>query len=97
MALGWTGDNYTVKGEDVPNMGDDITSFQLKTDPSGGPSDMYMDFEQNVGVNKYQYVPENLPAGRIFLGAWKLIYDGSNQGYTGFFKKPGYYNTEYGD
>ncbi|MEI3478928.1 MAG: hypothetical protein V8Q84_07250 [Bilophila sp.] len=23
-------------------------------------------------------------------------YDGSNQGYTGFFKKPGYYDTKYG-
>ena len=85
MALGWTGDNYTVKGDDVPDMGDDITSFQIKTDlPSAAL------------VPGYDYVPANLPAERIFLGAWKMIYDGSNQGYTGFFKKPGYYDTEYG-
>ena len=94
MALGWTGDNYTVKGDDVPDMGDDITSFQIKTDPNGGG--LYMGFNGKMGVENYQYVPENLPAERIFLGAWKLIYDGSNQGYTGFFKKPGYYDTKYG-
>lgn len=94
MALGWTGDNYTVKSDDVPDMGDDITSFQLKTDPNGGG--IYMGFNGKMGVENYQYVPENLPADRIFLGAWKLIYDGSNQGYTGFFKNPGYYDTKYG-
>lgn len=30
------------------------------------------------------------------MGAWKIIYDGSNQGYTGYFKTPGYYDPEYG-
>ncbi|MDE5681806.1 MAG: hypothetical protein K2I05_05705, partial [Mailhella sp.] len=34
---------------------------------------------------------KELPADRIFLGAWKVIYDGSNQGYTGFFGQKGYY------
>lgn len=89
MALGWTGKNYTVKGDDVPDMGADITSFKLKTDSNGG-SNYY------PSIEAFQYVPENLPKDYIFLGAWKMIYDGSNQGYTGFFKKPGYYDPAYG-
>ena len=32
-----------------------------------------------------------MPEGRIWMGSWKLIFDGSNQGYTGWFKYPGYY------
>ncbi len=40
--------------------------------------------------------PEGLPADRIFLGTWKFVYDGSNQGYTGYFKKPGYWNPSFG-
>lgn len=34
----------------------------------------------------------SLPQGRLFLGAWKEVYDGSNQGYTGYFKHPGYWD-----
>ena len=40
--------------------------------------------------------PEGLPADRIFLGTWKFVYDGSNQGYTGYFKSPGYWDPGYG-
>ena len=29
--------------------------------------------------------------GKVFLGAWKLMCDGSPQGYTGWMKYPGYY------
>lgn len=40
--------------------------------------------------------PKGLPADRIFLGAWKFVYDGSNQGYTGYFKTPGYWDPAWG-
>lgn len=40
--------------------------------------------------------PEGLPADRVFMGAWKFVYDGSNQGYTGYFKSPGYWDPAYG-
>lgn len=35
---------------------------------------------------------EPLPENRIFLGAWKILFDGSPQGYTAWLKAPGYYN-----
>ncbi|HJD96098.1 amidohydrolase [Mailhella massiliensis] len=35
---------------------------------------------------------QGLPEGRIFLGAWKILFDGSPQGYTAWLKAPGYYN-----
>lgn len=31
---------------------------------------------------------------RIFLGAWKQFYDGSPQGYTALFKRPGYWDKQ---
>ncbi len=40
--------------------------------------------------------PEGLPANHIFMGTWKFVYDGSNQGYTGYFKAPGYWNPAWG-
>ena len=33
-----------------------------------------------------------LPENRLFLGAWKLLFDGSPQGYTAWLKSPGYYD-----
>ena len=35
-----------------------------------------------------------LPEQRVFLGAWKLLEDGSPQGYTAWMKKPGYYDWD---
>lgn len=37
-------------------------------------------------------VPSGLPDGMLFLGAWKLLFDGSPQGYTAWLKSPGYYD-----
>ena len=65
---------------DTPAMGADITSLDLK----GVPAQMN------------GKAPEGLPAERIFMGAWKIIYDGSNQAYTGYFKTPGYYDPSFG-
>ena len=31
---------------------------------------------------------------RVFLGAWKQFYDGSPQGYTALFKRPGYWDKQ---
>ena len=41
-----------------------------------------------VGQNDPSALPENY----LLFGAWKQIYDGSNQGYTGYFKHPGYWD-----
>ena len=64
---------------DSPAKGSDITSLSLK----------------GVSAQMGGKAPEGLPANRFFMGAWKIIYDGSNQGYTGYFKTPGYYDPEY--
>lgn len=65
---------------DTPAKGSDITSLSLK----------------GVSAEMGGVAPEGLPPNRIFMGAWKIIYDGSNQGYTGYFKTPGYYDPGYG-
>ena len=46
---------------------------------------------KNIAINAK--APEGLPENHIFMGAWKFIYDGSNQGYTGYFKSPGYWDV----
>ena len=37
-------------------------------------------------------VPSNLPSDYLMLGAYKLLFDGSPQGYTAWMKSPGYYD-----
>lgn len=37
-------------------------------------------------------VPSGLPANTLMLGAHKIIFDGSPQGYTAWMKRPGYYD-----
>ena len=36
--------------------------------------------------------PASLPENYLLFGSWKQVYDGSNQGYTGWFKRPGYWD-----
>ncbi|WP_303237857.1 amidohydrolase [uncultured Bilophila sp.] len=80
--IGWTGAKLdTPPAGPEGTMGGDITSFSLK----GIPAEMG------------GQAPKGLPAERIFMGAWKIIYDGSNQAYTGYFKTPGYYDPSFGD
>lgn len=38
--------------------------------------------------------PANLPAGMFLLAPWKMFLDGSPQGYTAWFKDPGYYDWD---
>jgi len=81
MALGWM-DVKKAPGENVPKTGDDITMI-------------------NIGhLESLMGAPEgsmSTPAGldakdRIFLGAWKFIFDGSPQAYTAWMKNPGFYD-----
>ena len=51
----------------------------------------------NVGGDLTRFVagkndPSALPENYLLFGSWKQIYDGSNQGYTGYFKHPGYWD-----
>lgn len=47
-------------------------------------------------ISNYKNTGARLPEGRLWFGNWKIIFDGSNQGYTGWFKYPGYYIPEAG-
>lgn len=67
-----------VPGTDVPNVGADITDLDMTKYPGYGA---YM-----------PSVPEGIDKERIFLGAWKFIFDGSPQAYTAWMKNPGFYD-----
>lgn len=63
------------------------------------PVDMHLDGSSAVPVgadvtsrNVGQNVPANLPANMVLHGAHKLLFDGSPQGYTAWFKSPGFYD-----
>lgn len=78
--MGWSstsGIAYDVPG--ALKNGDDITSHSLPAVPAAKLPAMP--------------APEGLPEDYLFFGHWKFIYDGSNQGYTGWFKGPGYYDS----
>ena len=45
-------------------------------------------------LNAGKDVPQNLPANQLLFGAWKIIFDGSPQGYTAWMKKPGFYDWD---
>lgn len=86
--LGWTGAPETING----------VTFALPNAPANGPN-----AGSDISNFFYPVPPAGLTPGaaispnRIFLGSWKLIFDGSNQGYTGWFKNPGYYKEHGSD
>lgn len=51
-----------------------------------------MDARGEVRLEGEVPIPGELPSGMLFLGAWKLLFDGSPQGYTAWLKAPGYYD-----
>ncbi len=65
-------------------VGEDITRYPVRICSSDAP-------ERDAAWREIP-VPAGLPSGRVFLGAWKLLFDGSPQGYTAWFKAPGYYD-----
>lgn len=77
--MGWSSSSgiaYDVPG--TLKNGDDITGYSLPAVPAA----------QLPAIP----APANMPENHLFFGHWKFIYDGSNQGYTGWFKSPGYYD-----
>lgn len=81
--LGWkstSGTAYDDFSEALP-IGSDITSLDVSV------------FDMLTGNKTADLpAPEGLPANRLFLSAWKIIFDGSPQGYTAWLKNPGYYD-----
>lgn len=55
-------------------------------DPSSAP-------QVGDDLTNHNYAGGRLPDDIVLFGNWKMVYDGSNQGYTGYFKDPGYYDV----
>ena len=86
--LGWKQDQaewgkmlFFADGSNGVPMGTDITSFDV-----ANYTNMQGDAPDSVTP-----APEGLPENRVFLGAWKIIFDGSPQAYTAWMKSPGNY------
>ncbi len=78
-----------------PKAGDDISAWNADM-ANAGPGAEAADTTLAHQIYQKQQTGE-LPLDRIFLGSWKMIYDGSNQGYTGFFGQRGYYQLPDGN
>ena len=63
-------------------------------DPFTDGSDALQAGADLTSLNAGKDVPENLPANQLLFGAWKIIFDGSPQGYTAWMKKPGFYDWD---
>lgn len=87
-SLGWTGADY-LDGTNAVKIGTDISDLHLSV--SGYPLES-METQLN---SKYSDIADQVASlngkNMVFLGAWKLMCDGSPQGYTGWMKYPGYY------
>lgn len=87
--LGWTGTDY-LDGSNAIKIGSDISNLHV--------TQMGYELDVTNGATGAAYVNEIVPQldklqgkNKVILGAWKLMCDGSPQGYTGWMKYPGYY------
>lgn len=73
---------------------DASTAVKTGADITRLPTTVYGVDPQTGAVDKETVfpVPAGLPSDRLLLGAWKLLFDGSPQGYTAWLKAPGYYH-----
>ena len=87
-SLGWTGADF-LDGTHAVQIGTDISDRHLSV--YGAPLET---LEDTFG-SKYSDIADRVASlqgkNMVFLGAWKLMCDGSPQGYTGWMKYPGYY------
>lgn len=94
-ALGWkdTGASRHA-GDGVPLFDDAASAVKTGEDITRRGTAVYgIDPHTGTGFKETDIpAPEGLPSERLFLGAWKLLFDGSPQGYTAWLKAPGYYN-----
>ena len=93
-ALGWK-ENATASGssgEDGIRFADASGAVCVGADITHHAVRVCSEASGNTACTEEIPVPAGLPSERLFLGAWKLLFDGSPQGYTAWFKAPGYYN-----
>lgn len=93
--LGWGGGLDFLDGSNAVPIGADISALHVTTldmDDRGTvlsttPKELSDEYKNFITQNRDQLEGKN----KVFLGAWKLMCDGSPQGYTGWMKYPGYY------
>ena len=93
-ALGWRQDGAPTRpGEARPLFSDATSAVKTGRDITRRSTPVYgMDPSSGAPVKQKEILaPGELPSGRLLLGAWKLLFDGSPQGYTAWLKDPGYY------
>ena len=86
-ALGWIGTDYR-DATNAKKIGEDISGLHVTALTDSGVTINY-----ELADPTYKNVVPHLGEfqNKVFLGAWKLMCDGSPQGYTGWMKYPGYY------
>lgn len=96
--LGWSDGVDYRDGSKAKPIGADIsalhvTTLDMKIDQNTGeilsatPKELSDEYKDFITQNRDQLEGKN----KVILGAWKLMCDGSPQGYTGWMKYPGYY------
>ena len=97
-ALGWANNlnadfptDVYADGSNAIKTGSDITSLPVVQYLNKSGSIVGIPYE-DIDSDYAAVGKAKLPEQRIFLGAWKLLDDGSPQGYTAWMKKPGYYD-----
>ena len=100
-ALGWK--DTTGNAPEATRFADGTGSYKTGADITSLPVVLYnKDASGNIVGTPYEMLDPGyaevgqaeLPEQRVFLGAWKLLEDGSPQGYTAWMKKPGYYDWD---
>ncbi len=81
-AKDFDGSERYLDGTGTPKTGADISNQVINVEYP----DYQIMYPMNIGV--CGKIPEN----RLFLGAWKFIFDGSPQAYTAWMKSPGNYD-----
>ncbi len=93
-ALGWdAATGFTTRTADTVDTHTDLTGYNVPEVPASTPPAIA------GALTLLGYASSVAPAGlaedkpdHLLLSSWKLFVDGSNQGYTGWFKKTGYYD-----
>ena len=87
-SVGWSGTDY-LDGSNALGIGTDISDLHVAV--YGKP----LESVESAFSSKYSDIAGRVGSlagkNKVFLGAWKLMCDGSPQGYTGWMKYPGYY------
>lgn len=85
-ALGWTQDPTDPLSEYADGSG----ALEIGSDITGMDTPLY-DPASKKQTNLLP-APANLPSNMLLFAPWKIFLDGSPQGYTAWFKEPGYYD-----